>query len=42
MVSVPIKMVPLAKVIIDDLVNLQSRLGSPNLLVTVIEIAGSK
>ena len=42
MVSVPIKTVPLAKVIIDDLVNLQSRLGSPNPLMTVIEGAGGK
>ena len=42
MVSVPIKTVPPAKVIINDLVNLQLRLGSPNPLMTVIKGAGGK
>ena len=37
MMSVPIKMVPPAKVIIDDMVNLSLRLGSPNPLMMAIE-----
>ena len=37
MMSVPIKMVPPAKVIIDDMVNLSLRLGSPNPLMAAIE-----
>ena len=40
MMAVPIKTVPLAKVIINDLVNFQSRLGSLNTLMAAIKGAG--
>ena len=37
MMSLPIKTVPRAKVMVDDLVNFQSRLGSPNTLMVAIK-----
>ena len=42
MMSVPVKTVPRAKVMVDDLVNFQSRLGSPNTLMAAIQGAGDK
>ena len=37
MMSIPIKTVPQAKVMVDDLVNFQLRLGSPNTLMAAIK-----
>ena len=42
MMSVPIMTVPQAKVMVDDLVNFQSRPGSPNTLMAAIKGAGGK
>ena len=42
MMSVPIKTVPRAKVMVDNLVNFQSRAGSPNTLMAAIKGAGDK
>ena len=42
MMSLPIKTVPRAKVMVDDLVNFQSRLGSPNTLMVAIKGASGK
>ena len=42
MMSVPIKTVPQTKVMVDDLVNFQSRPGSPNALMAAIKGTGGK
>ena len=42
MISIPIRTVLQAKVMADDLVNFQSRLGSPNTLMVAIRGAGGK
>ena len=42
MISVPIRTVPQAKVMADDLVNFQLRPGSPNTLMAAIKGIGSK
>ena len=42
MISVPVRTVPQAKVMVDDLVNFQSRPGSPNTLMAAIRGAGGK
>ena len=42
MMSVSIKTVPRAKVMVDDLVNFQSRPGSPNTLMAAIKGTGGK
>ena len=42
MMSIPVKTVPWAKVMVDDLVNFQLRLGSPNTLMAAIKGAGGK
>ena len=42
MISVPIRTVPRAKVMADDLVNFQSRPDSPNTLMAAIKGIGSK
>ena len=42
MISVPIRTVPWAKVMVDDLVNFQSRPGSPNTLMAAIKGIGGR
>ena len=42
MISMPIRTVPWAKVMVDDLVNFQLRPGSPNTLMAVIKGVGGK
>ena len=42
MLSVPVKTVLGAKVMVDDLVNFQSRLGSPNTLMAATKGTGGK
>ena len=42
MISIPIRTVPWAKVMVDDLVNFQSRPGSPNTLMAAIKGIGGK
>ena len=42
MISVPVMTVPQAKVMVDDLLNFQSRLGSPNTLMAAIKGTSGK
>ena len=42
MISIPIRTVPWAKVMVDDLVNFQSRPGSPNSLMAATKGNGGK
>ena len=42
MISVPVRKVPQAKVMVDDLVNFQLRLGSPNTLMAAIKGVGGR